>query len=182
MHFEGVKTVLTSEIRGYYLAVDFLQRVHGQWRDLNPEMNGDSFLSVGRIVRIASFVTALTDSVVEKQGLTRGEWELLAAVRRSGKNCRATELSVLTKSSGAAITKRLDKLSAQGLITREVLPRDRRVVLVNLTEDGKKVIDALVPEVLEAESQLLNSFSQEEVATLQSLSLKLLNVVEPPRG
>lgn len=144
-------------------------------------MNADSLLSIGRIVRIASFVTIITEDVAEKHGVTRGEFELLAAVRRSGKNCRATELSVLTKSSGAAITKRLDKLSSYGLVTREVLPRDRRVVLVNLTEKGREVIDDLVPAVLEAEADLLSDLTDTEISELQQLTEKLLNTIEPTR-
>lgn len=154
-------------------------RVHNRWKEIRPELDADSFLSIGRIIRIASYITVVTDEVVGQHGLNRGEFELLAAVRRSGKNCRATELSVMTKSSGAAITKRLDRLTMQGLITREVLPRDRRVVLVNLTNEGRHLIDELVPAVLDAEKKLLSDFDETEIAELQRLSAKLLNAVEP---
>ncbi len=154
-------------------------RVHDRWKEIRPELDTESFLSIGRIIRIASYVTVVTDEVVGQHGLNRGEFELLAAVRRSGKNCRATELSVMTKSSGAAITKRLDRLTMQGLITREVLPRDRRVVLVNLTNEGRLLIDELVPAVLDAEKKLLSDFDETEIAELQRLSAKLLNAVEP---
>ncbi len=156
-------------------------RVHNRWKEIRPELDTDSFLSIGRIIRIASYVTVVTDEVVGQHGLNRGEFELLAAVRRSGKNCRATELSVMTKSSGAAITKRLDRLSAQGLISREVLPRDRRVVLVNLTDEGRVLVDELIPEVLRAEKELLADFDDTEIADLQRLSAKLLNAVEPTK-
>jgi DNA-binding MarR family transcriptional regulator len=67
----------------------------------------------------------------------------------------------------------------QGLITREVLPRDRRVVLVNLTNEGRHLIDELMPAVLDAEKKLLSDFDETEIAELQRLSAKLLNAVEP---
>lgn len=156
-------------------------RVHSQWREIRPEISTDTFLSLGRIIRIASLVTSITDPIVREYGITRGEFELMGAVRRSGKNCRATELSVMTQSSGAAITKRLDKLSTQGLLTREVLPRDRRVVLVNLTERGCEVIDEVMPKVLRAEQAMLAGFTETEIKELQQLSEKLLNSIEPQK-
>lgn len=174
-------TILIIPIRRYAFPVDFLLRVHNQWKEIRPELNTDPFLSVGRILRIASFVIAISEEIVQEHGLTRGEFELMGAVRRSGKNCRATELSVMTQSSGAAITKRLDKLSASGLITREILPRDRRVVLVNLTERGREVIDELMPIVLDSERKILSQLADTEVKELQQLTEKLMNVVEPSK-
>lgn len=159
--------------------VDFSKRMHAQWKEISPDTNADSILSIGRIVRIASIVNMITGEVAERHGLTRGEFELIAAIRRSGKNCRATELSVLTKSSGAAITKRLDKLSAMGFVTREVLPRDRRVVLVNITEEGRELIDVLVPTMFHAELEFLSGLTQDEIVELQVILEKLLNSIEP---
>ncbi|WP_435299530.1 MarR family winged helix-turn-helix transcriptional regulator [Timonella sp. A28] len=160
--------------------MDFLERVHGQWGRLFPgEDDVNSLLSIGRLLRVASFVTATTEDVVTRYDLTRGEFDLLCAVRRSGKNCRATELSILTKASGAAITKRLDKLSAQGLITRQVLARDRRVVLVDLTDQGCALVDEAFPQVMTTATQPLDGFTDQETEELERLLTKLLKNVDP---
>lgn len=149
-----------------------------QWAEILPDADSTSFLSIGRMIRIVSYVTIHTEEVASEHGLNRGEFELLGAMRRSGEDIRATELSVLTKSSGAAITKRLDRLSNAGLLTRTTLPSDRRVVLVNLTPAGKELIEELVPLVLDAEREMLNGLSESEILQLRELTAKILKNYE----
>ena len=147
-----------------------------------PGLDTGSMLTVGRVVRSAVFITDGTEQIVGQAGLSRAEFEILAVIRASARPLRASELSRMTQASGAAITKRLDKLSRMELVERKQLPRDRRVVLVALTADGEEIIDRLVPEVLEYERNWLSSFTDEEIADLERLIQKLMIVVEPPRA
>ncbi|WP_019148242.1 MarR family winged helix-turn-helix transcriptional regulator [Timonella senegalensis] len=159
--------------------MDFNERAHRQWQAILPGKDVDSLLTTGRILRIASFLLATSEEIVGAHNLTRGEFDLLSAVRRSGKNCRATELSVLTKSSGAAITKRLDRLSAAGLVSRQVLPRDRRVVMVDLTDAGRELVDKLLPLVTVAEGKLLADFDEQEIKQFGEFLARLQAAVDP---
>lgn len=158
--------------------MDAFENYFAEWGKILPEANPAPFLSIGRLIRIVSYVTIKTEEIVAEHGLNRGEFELLGALRRSGEDVRATELSVLTKSSGAAITKRLDSLSAAGLLTRQPLPSDRRVALVNLTDRGKELIEELVPQVLDAEQAMLDGLSPEEIQLLESLATRVLKNLE----
>ena len=159
--------------------MDYIQRAFTQWQAIHPERDIDTILTTGRVLRIASFLQAASEDAVGRFGLSRGEYDMLSAIRRSGKNCRATELSVLTKSSGAAITKRLDRLSKAGYLTRKVLPRDRRVVLVELTDEGRALVDEMLPVVTGAESVYLDGFTSNELETFKELLSKLLVNVDP---
>lgn len=55
----------------------------------------------------------------------------------------ATQLSILTETSTAAITGRLDKLEALGLIARKPTPGDRRQWSIEATPEGAGIALAL---------------------------------------
>lgn len=152
-----------------------------EWVETHPETEADTMLTVGRIVRIARFVSEYTEELVESHGLSRAEFEILGKLRGMSKSSRATDLSQMTKASGAAITKRLDKLSSMGLVMREALPRDRRVVLVSLTDDGRKIVDDVMPIVLKAERMWLSALDEDEIEVLEPILEKMLRFVEPTR-
>jgi DNA-binding MarR family transcriptional regulator len=68
---------------------------------------------------------------------------VLASLRRAGKPYRLTPTQLynsLMLTSGA-MTNRVDRLEAAGLVERLQDPADRRGVLVSLTKDGLKLID-----------------------------------------
>ena len=44
--------------------------------------------------------------------------------------------------TSGTMTNRVDRLAARGLVTREEHPDDRRGVLVRLTDDGRRAVDA----------------------------------------
>lgn len=152
-----------------------------EWTETSPDLNTDSMLSIGRIVRIARFVSEYTEELVESHGVSRAEFEILGKLRGMTRSSRATDLSQMTKASGAAITKRLDKLSSMGLVVREALPRDRRVVLVSLTDEGKRVADEIMPLVIEAERAWLEVLEAEEISVLEGILEKLIRALEPAR-
>lgn len=161
--------------------MDYLAQLSRKWNELMPGLNTRSMLSVGRVLRSAVFITDGTEQIVGQAGLSRAEFEILAVIRASARPLRASELARMTQASGAAITKRLDKLTRMELVERKQLPRDRRVVLVALTPEGEEIIDQLVPEVLEYEREWLESFTEQELDDLERLIKKLMIVVEPPR-
>jgi DNA-binding MarR family transcriptional regulator len=81
-------------------------------------------------------------------------------------------------SSGAAITKRLDRLARMGLVSRTASERDRRVVQVRLTDKGVTLIDELLPRQLEAERAALENLSEPERSALAGLLGTVLQTVE----
>ncbi|MGH3298505.1 MAG: MarR family winged helix-turn-helix transcriptional regulator, partial [Trebonia sp.] len=72
------------------------------------------------------------------------------------------------------MTNRIDRLAAAGLVSREPDPRDRRGVLVTLSERGKAVVDAAFSDLLEREHVLLASLAQDQRQVLADLLRTLL--------
>ncbi len=97
------------------------------------------------------------------------------SVRSHGWLCQDLDVST------GAMTNRLDKLERRGLIRRAPDPRDRRGVLLELTESGEsefeKYIEAgagrerdLVDDLTAAEKQQLNRLLSKLLASLQTKS------------
>jgi DNA-binding MarR family transcriptional regulator len=74
-----------------------------------------------------------------------------------------SELSQMLSVTLPTMTAMIDRLIQSGLVKRERDERDRRVVLVRLTGDGKKVISNLMEIRKQEIEKVLRTLEQEEV-------------------
>lgn len=160
--------------------MDFVDRLRADWAREVPELDTTPAVVVARVTRIAALLGSGADAALERAGLTRGEFDLLCALRRAGRPLRASEVSTVTSASGAAITKRGDALERAGLLQRTVPSRDRRGVLLELTEDGRAAVDRLMPERLAREARALDGLSPAEVDALAGLLSRVLQRLDGP--
>nr|WP_306454497.1 MarR family transcriptional regulator [Streptomyces sp. TLI_235] len=82
--------------------------------------------------------------------------------------------------TSGAITQRLDRLQANGLVTRSPSPTDGRVVLVALTEEGLALVERALPDHLATEERLLGGLSAAERDGLATVLRTLLETLEEP--
>jgi DNA-binding MarR family transcriptional regulator len=167
--------------------VDSVDRLRAEWEREAPELDVRPIAVAGRITRIAALLAQQSESALATAGLTRGEFDLLCALRRAGRPLRASEVSTITAASGAAITKRAEILVRAGLVARGIPHRDRRGVLLELTEEGRATVDRLMPEHLARESAALDGLTAAESERLAVLLSRVLVRVEgapggPPAG
>ncbi|WP_312871536.1 MarR family winged helix-turn-helix transcriptional regulator [Amycolatopsis acididurans] len=156
---------------------DLIDRVRRQWGEVRPELDTTGMAVIGRVLRLASLIRRDTDDLLAGHELTRAEFDVLCALRRNGV-LNPGQISREMLSSGAAITKRLDRLARLDLISRASSERDRRVVQVRLTDKGVALIDELLPKQLEAERAALANLPDAERAQLASLLGVVLQTVE----
>lgn len=154
---------------------DHIQEVVEQWSAETPALDRSAFAVIGRISRIAHLLAPELDLVFADYGLTGGEFDVLAALRRSGPPYRLTPTALrkaLLLSSGG-MTKRLAGLENQGLVRREAEASDRRLRAVTLTPDGRHLVDALLPDHIANEERLLRDLNTNERRELARLLEKL---------
>lgn len=161
---------------------DAVSRFRDRWAVERPELDLSSMEVMGRVLRLAALINHATDAGLEGGPVTRPEFEVLAALRRSPGGLRPSRLTRETISSGAATTKRLTRLESAGLITRTPSARDRREVDVALTAEGRELIDRLFAEQLEREREMLGPLSEEERAALADLLCRVLTPVDRAEG
>lgn len=79
------------------------------------------------------------------------------------------ELGARLVSRAPDMTRLLDRLEARGLIDRERLPENRRVVEIGITPEGVKLLNTLSRQVTECHSRQLGHMSADELETLNRL-------------
>lgn len=97
---------------------DTVAEVVRQWRAVHPDLDTGPMEVIGRINRCAALFQQAEDAPLRRAGLTRPEFDLLGALRRTGHELTPSELARETFSSGAAVTKRLKQLTERGLVER----------------------------------------------------------------
>jgi DNA-binding MarR family transcriptional regulator len=154
---------------------DHVAAILDAWRAQRPGLDVSPVAIFGRITRIQRYQAAAVREVWHRHQLDSGDYDVLAALSRSGPDHRLTptELYRSVLVSSATITERLDRLERRGLITRRPADRDRRSVLVELTPAGRAAFDQAVPDLLATEATLLEGLSRQDRAALSRLLAKL---------
>jgi DNA-binding MarR family transcriptional regulator len=147
-----------------------------QWVQERPDLDPTPMRTFTRLWRAARMADERLQPVFAQHGLEAGWFDVLATLRRAGKPHR---LSAGTLARGlvmttGGMTKRLDRLEAEGLVQRDPDPDDRRGVLVSLTRKGLTVVDRAVEDHLRNEAGLLEALSDRERRALDAALGKLL--------
>ncbi len=150
---------------------DHVGRILGQWRRERPDLDVSPLGVVGRLHRLADTLNVELRALFAEAGLSDGDFDVLASLRRSGDPYALTpgELAATTMVTSGAVTKRVDRLEAQGYVSRTVSTDDGRSRSIALTAEGRALIDDLFPRHVENERRLLAGLSAEEQADLARL-------------
>jgi DNA-binding MarR family transcriptional regulator len=159
---------------------DHVDHLTAQWARERPELDTSLLRISARLVRLSRFLDRASADHLAPWGLKDGEQNVLAALRRSGPpyELTPTELYRSLLVSSGAMTNRLDRLEAAGLLVRTPDPDDRRRTRVGLTAEGREVIDAALDAHLEAMGELLAGLSSEDADDLERLLRGILSRLE----
>lgn len=123
---------------------DVVDRLLDQWRAARPDLDSSPLEVVGRVIVLAQHLERGVEAALEKHNLTLGQFDILATLRRHGKKGGLTPTQLLESVvlSSGGMTARLDALAQAGCIYRKPNPADRRMVVIELTAKGRRVIDS----------------------------------------
>lgn len=158
------------------MSKDRVDEIREQWARERPEVDTWPVEVVARMGRATQYLDMGMEALFKEYGLSRASWDVLAALRRVGPPFRLSP-TVLYRSvlrSSGAMTRRIDHLEHGGWVARVADPEDRRGVLVELTPDGRALVDELAQAHLDNERSLISSLTLEEQRTLAALLKKLL--------
>lgn len=159
---------------------DHVDHLLAQWAQQRPEVDTSLLRISARIVRLSRYLDREVADHLAPWDLSEGEHNVLAALRRSGPpyQLTPTELYRSLLISSGAMTNRLDRLEAAGLIVRTPDPDDRRRTRVGLTERGREVIDAALDAHVAALEELFAGLAPEDADQLESLLRGVLSRLE----
>jgi DNA-binding MarR family transcriptional regulator len=121
---------------------DVIDTLVAAWRAARPDLDPSPLEVVGRVIVLADHLQRSVDAALARHGLTLGQFDILATLRRNGRGMTPTRLLRGVVLSSGGMTARLTRLEKLGFVTRTADPTDRRGVVVELTAKGRKVIDA----------------------------------------
>ena len=143
---------------------DEVDRLIEAWRRERPDLDVTPMEVLSRVTRLARHLDRARGQAFSGHGLEYWEFDVLAALRRSGPPYQLSPGRLLKETlvTSGTMTNRVDRLAARGLVERLPDPADRRGVLVKLTEAGRNAVDAAMADLLAHEQALLGSLSRTE--------------------
>jgi DNA-binding MarR family transcriptional regulator len=153
--------------------------VLAQWRRARPDLDLGPLGLFAALAQVHGLTAPPIERLMGAHGLARGMFDVLTTLRRAGPP-HALAPRHLARSlllSGAGMTSRLDRLEALKLITRRPEPRDRRSLKIQLTPSGLRLVDTLLPALIELERRLAAGLTARQVTQLTTLLADLAHSV-----
>lgn len=151
--------------------LDHVGRIMAQWAVERPDLDVSPQGIIGRLHRLSQHLHDELRPVFAEAGLSDGDFDVLAALRRSGSPYELSPgaLGATTMVTSGAVTKRVDRLESAGLVRRTVDPDDARARRVRLTDDGVALIDRLFGVHMANEHRLVSGLTDIERTRLAGL-------------
>ncbi|MDQ1126611.1 DNA-binding MarR family transcriptional regulator [Microbacterium sp. SORGH_AS 505] len=155
--------------------MDHVDRILAQWRTARPGLDVSPMAVIGRLSRAAAVVDGRLAETFASHGIDAGTFDVLATLARQGEPFRITpaELAADAMITSSAVAQRLNRLDRLGLVIREPNPDDGRGKFVRLTDAGRALLDAVLPDHLTTEREILAPLTAAERRTLAGLLSKL---------
>jgi DNA-binding MarR family transcriptional regulator len=166
-------------IAGMDAAPDRVARIQAEWRRERPDLDPSPQGVIGRLHRLAGLLTEELAVVYARYGLTEADFDVLAALRRSGPPYAraAGDLADHTLITSGGLTKRVDRLVERGLVERRAGSTDARQRIIALTPAGVEAIDAAFTAHMANELRLIDAIGRADAALLELLLERWLRVL-----
>ncbi|NDL58483.1 MarR family winged helix-turn-helix transcriptional regulator [Phytoactinopolyspora mesophila] len=153
------------------MATDEVDRLVEAWQRERPELDVSPMEVLSRVTRLARYLDRARRSAFAAHGLETWEFDVLAALRRSGPPYELSPGTLLAQTlvTSGTMTARVDKLTARGLVTRRRDEHDRRAVQVALTDKGRAAVDAALDGLLAHEREILAGIGVADQSALATL-------------
>ena len=123
--------------------------------------------ALGALLRFAHLSSnAVINSTLKKYKLSIEQWVILNLIEKG--SLTQKELATMLKSEHSSVTRMLDALERNLLVSRKVHPKDRRAKLVEITPDGKQIITQANTSASSLAKVFDANFTQEELTNLKS--------------
>jgi DNA-binding MarR family transcriptional regulator len=154
---------------------DPVEQMATQWCRERPDLDPGSMVVMARLTRAHVAATAEIEHTLREFGINRGEFDVLASLRRAGEPYRLSPgaLAAAMVLSPSAMTNRLERLASRGLVERRADPADGRHGIVTLTPKGSALVDRAVAAHVHTLDGVLAPLSPRDRATLGRLLAKL---------
>lgn len=138
------------------------------WGAVRPDLDVAPMQVLSRVRRLSELLDEERQRAFAAHGLGAHEFDVLAALRRSGDGAELTPGRLLdaTHVTSGTMSNRLERLAQRELITRRSDPRDGRQQLIGLTAAGQQHVDAALETLLSYERGLVANLPDDQSQNL----------------
>ncbi|WOP17390.1 MarR family winged helix-turn-helix transcriptional regulator [Raineyella sp. LH-20] len=161
---------------------DEVDRLIADWSRERPDLDLAPMQVLSRVTRVAKQLDHARSSAFALHDIVSWEFDVLAALRRSGEPYQLSPGRLLqeTMVTSGTMTNRVDRLAARGLVQRGPDPHDGRGVVVSLTAAGLATVDGALVDLLGAERRILAVLPDADATQLADLLRALAGELERP--
>ncbi len=154
---------------------DSVDDIVDAWERERPEIDFAPMKVLSRVWRLSKHLDRTRRAAFVTSELESWEFDVLSALRRAGSPFQLSPKSLLEQTlvSSGTMTNRIDRMAQRGLVERRTDPNDGRGILVSMTEDGRRRVDAAITELVTAEAELLARLSKSDQERIAALLRKL---------
>jgi DNA-binding MarR family transcriptional regulator len=128
---------------------------------------------LGLLYRTERTTEGRFDALLQPIGLTCMQYHVLKVLTQAGEPMQLGQIAEKLRSVRSNATQMVDRLAAEGLVERVYDPTDRRRVLAQITEEGRRRCEAGLEATYKVEQDLFTCFNQEERDQLTTLLSRL---------
>ena len=135
------------------------------WQEQRPDLD---FAPMGYMLRFHAMAEAAINKIeiiTKSHGLTVGEFDVLATLRRHGAASTLTPsfIAEVAMVSPSGLTHRLTQLEQSGYIVRIADDSDRRSSLVSITKSGAAVADQIIAQIAEHSARMYDAIPAKDL-------------------
>jgi len=134
--------------------------------DLERPMRDVRHETVLNIVRTSSVLNQRGATLFRRFSLTEAQFNVLFSLKYKERDWSQSDLGRRLVVTRASVTSVLDKLEEKGLVERKQVPGNRRIYHVDLTEEGRELLDKVEPLYRKDIHEVLEGFSDDECRKL----------------
>lgn len=159
---------------------DSVAHLVADWRRERPDFDATPIAILARLLRLSAQLSQLSRGWLESEGLSWEAFSLIVTLRRQGSPYELRPTDILRESllTSGAVTNRIDRVEALGLVERIPDSADRRAITVRLTPEGLQKADAAITAHVAHLAQLLSPVGEDALGQLDALLSCTLAAIE----
>jgi DNA-binding MarR family transcriptional regulator len=144
--------------------IDEAARQWGKRWEAVPAMH-----AVTSLMRVQQLVLGRLDGILKPHGLTFARYEALVLLCFSSRGSLPLgKMGERLQVHPTSITSTVQRLEADGLVTRRPHPEDGRAILAEITDEGRALVDLATADLVDADFAV-DTLSDDELAQLSAL-------------
>jgi len=125
------------------------------------------------VVRTHDYITKRASSFFSLYDITEAQYNVLIVLKLEERNLTQVEIGERLIASRPNITSLIDKLEKKGHVLRKKVASDRRIFEIELTPDGKKLLEKVEPQYIKEVEKAMSSISTADCKRINTIMPKI---------